>query len=83
MDKIIGLKEFRENVEAYTKQVNAGQTFVVLKKSKPIFKIVPATEENWETVIDFTEVNPKGVLIEDVVNALGYGKTTESSRKTS
>lgn len=83
MDKLIGLKEFRENVESYTKKINQGQSFVVLKKSKPIFKISPIDEEEtWETIIDFTEIKNGGVPIEDIVNALGNERTTKKSRKT-
>lgn len=41
MDTIIGLKELRENVAHYAKQVSQGQTFIVVKQSKPLFKIVP------------------------------------------
>lgn len=83
MDKLIGLKEFRENVESYTKKINQGQSFVVLKKSKPIFKISPVDEEeNWETIIDFTKIKKGGVPINDIVNALSHERTTKKSRKT-
>ncbi len=41
METIIGLKELRENVAFYAKAVSQGQVFIVVKQSKPLFKIVP------------------------------------------
>ena len=70
MDKLIGLKEFRENVESYTKKINQGQSFVVLKKSKPIFKISPVDAGDWEEVIDFTEIKKGGVNINELISRL-------------
>lgn len=70
MDKLIGLKEFRENVESYTKKINQGQSFVVLKKSKPIFKISPIDEYGWEEVIDFTKIKKGGVNINELISRL-------------
>lgn len=70
MDKLIGLKEFRENVESYTKKINQGQSFVVLKKSKPIFKISPIDEGDWKEVIDFTRIKKGGVNIKELISRL-------------
>ena len=70
MEKLIGLKEFRENVEAFTRQINKGQSFIVLKKSKPIFKISPFKEEGWEEVIDFTKLKRGGIKIKDLLARL-------------
>lgn len=70
MDKLIGLKEFRENVESYTKKINQGQSFVVLKKSKPIFKISPIEADSWEEVIDFTKIQKGGVKINELISRL-------------
>ncbi|MCC7356743.1 MAG: hypothetical protein IT410_04010 [Candidatus Doudnabacteria bacterium] len=83
MEKLIGLKEFRENVEAVTKKVNSGQSFIVLKKSKPLFRISPISDElNWKTIIDFTEIKKDGIPVEDIANALRNGQDKKSSRKT-
>jgi antitoxin (DNA-binding transcriptional repressor) of toxin-antitoxin stability system len=83
MDKLIGLKEFRENVEFYTKKINQGQSFIVLKKSKPIFKLSPVyEEETWETIIDFTNIKKGGVPIQDIVKAISNEQTPKSNRKT-
>ncbi len=71
MKNIIGLKELRENMENWISEVGKGKSFVVLRKSKPVFKIVPAeTEEHWETVIDFTKIRRSGVPAEEVLKAL-------------
>lgn len=69
--KIIGLKEFRQNTEAFIDRVNKGESFTVLKRSNPVFKIIPIEDEEiWETVIDFTKMNKKGVKVQDVIKAI-------------
>ncbi|MEK7651966.1 MAG: hypothetical protein AAB351_02045 [Patescibacteria group bacterium] len=70
MDKLIGLKEFRTNVESYAKKVNLGQSFIILKKSKPVFKISPIDEGGWEEVLDFTKIRKGGVDIKDLISRL-------------
>ena len=68
---IIGLKEFRQNADAFIKRISKGESFTVLKRSNPVFKLTPVDdEEMWETVIDFTTVNPDGVRAEDVLKAI-------------
>ncbi len=68
---ILGLKELRENMQKYTSLVEKGQSFVGVKKSKPVFKIVPPElEEQWETVVDFTKINKNGVSADKVLKAL-------------
>lgn len=63
MKNIIGLKELRENVGVYAEEVKRGRSFIVVKRSKPIFKIAPPDEEAelWETVVDFTEFYKDGI----------------------
>jgi len=73
MEKIIGLKELRENLPAYEKKIASGDSFVVVKKSKPVFRISPIdfdNEELWEEVIDFTKIQKGGVAIEDLLSRL-------------
>lgn len=71
MNKIIGLKELRENVGLYANLVKSGDSFVVVKRSKPLFKISPVDEEEqWETIIDFTKIKKGGVPIEDILARL-------------
>lgn len=83
MNNIVGLKEFRQNVDRYSNRVSKGETLVIFKRSRPLFKIVPISEEEtWETVIDFTKINKDGVPIEKIIKAIGNGQATKSTRKT-
>ncbi len=67
----VGLKELRENTETYISRVKRGKSFIVTRKSEPVFKIVPAKpEERWETVVDFTKINPNGVSAKEVLKQL-------------
>ncbi len=43
--KIIGLKVLREKMAHYEAEVKKGESFIVVKQSKPIFKISPVTDE--------------------------------------
>lgn len=71
MQNIIGLRQLRENVGEYAAQVAKGKSFVVVRQSKPLFKISPVDEEeNWETVIDFTKIKKGGVDIKDILKNL-------------
>lgn len=84
---IIGLKEFRENVESYAKKVKKGDYFIIVRRSKPLFKIVPLEHEEeddgrWETVIDFTKIRKGGVPIEQIIEAIKDGQSKKSHRKT-
>lgn len=69
---IIGLKELRENTETYIKRVNRGESITVVRRSTPLFRLTPvdAEEIGWETVIDFTKVDKRGVPLQDVLTAL-------------
>jgi len=70
MQNIVGLKELRENVAKYAQKVANGESFVVFKQSKPLFKITPVDEEDWEEVIDFTKLRKGGVDIDDILSRL-------------
>lgn len=71
MEKVIGLKELRENTETYISAVNKGQSFVVIRRAKPVFKLSPVKEEeNWETMADFTKIKKGGVDIDDILTRL-------------
>lgn len=68
---IVGLKELRENMGKYASLVEKGESFIVVRKSKPIFKIVsPELENQWETVVDFTEISKNGVAAKEVLKEL-------------
>ena len=72
MENLLSLKDFRTQLTKYADRVSKkGDSFVILKRSKPVFKVVPINhEEEWETVIDFTEIDPKGVPFSKVIKAL-------------
>ncbi len=72
MEHIIGLKELRENVGRYAAAVRGGKSFIVVRKSKPLFKISPISEESeqWETAVDFTEINKNGVSAREILKTL-------------
>ena len=41
MSTIIGLKELREHTTEVAERVRQGESFVVVKRSQPIFRLVP------------------------------------------
>ncbi|MDP2812163.1 MAG: type II toxin-antitoxin system prevent-host-death family antitoxin [bacterium] len=68
---IIGLKDLRQNMDTYIRRIKKGDSFIVVKKSQPVFKITPLEqEENWETVVDFTKIKKGGVDIDEVLKYL-------------
>ncbi|OGE82473.1 MAG: hypothetical protein A3B10_00150 [Candidatus Doudnabacteria bacterium RIFCSPLOWO2_01_FULL_44_21] len=52
MKNIVGLKEFRNNVDVWIKHVKHGNSVVVMKRSEPIFRVSPVEEEIWEEITD-------------------------------
>lgn len=70
MKKIIGLKELRVNMEKYTRKIKKGDSFIVMKKNVPIFKISPVEDEKWEEIIDFTKTKKGGVDIDELLKRL-------------
>lgn len=71
MVKIVGLKDLRENMDKYVRDVGRGTDYVVVRRSKPLFRMVaPLQEENWETIIDFTGIKKGGVNIKELLSRL-------------
>jgi len=72
--RIIGLKDLRENMGSYIRQVERGHSFTVVRRSRPVFKLEPVDEWGdegiWETVVDFRKISPRGVPIEDAISSL-------------
>ncbi len=69
--KIITLKELRVKLTDFTSQIEKEKkSFVVFRKSKPVFKIVPFDEPEWDTVLDFTTIAPQGVPLAKVLKTL-------------
>ncbi len=69
---IVGLKELRENIDTYIGAVQKGRSFVVVRKSKPVFKIssLSEAEELWEPLIDFTKIKKGGLSINRLLSRL-------------
>ncbi len=69
---VLGLRELRENTEKYIRRIQKGDSFIVFRRSRPVFKLSPAGEDDalWETVVDFTQINKEGVSARDVLNTL-------------
>lgn len=73
--QIIGLKDLRVNMDKYIKAVDAGQSFTVVRRSKPIFAVTPLDEwgdpvGEWKPLLDFRELDSKGVQVEKIIAAL-------------
>lgn len=95
MQQIIGLKDLKQNSDAYAKKVHQGHSFIVVKQSKPMFRIsspvileIPEVDldevdgKGWETVIDFTKIRKGGVPVEEVVKSIENLKKYEQSRQS-
>lgn len=69
---IVGLKELRENLETYISKVKKGDSFIVVRKSKVVFKISPMDADGalWEPVVDFTKIKKGGASIGDLLSRL-------------
>ena len=70
MENIINLKSLRENMQEYTRKIKEGHSFIVFKRSKPLFKISPIEESPWEEVIDFTQIKKGGVDIKELLKRI-------------
>ncbi len=73
MINIIGVKELRENLPAFVREVRRGRSFLVVKRSKPVFQITPvedSRQQEWENVVDFTKIKKGGVPIDEALARL-------------
>ncbi len=71
MEKLVALKELRLNMDKYAKEVQSGSSFIVLKQSKPLFRISPVENEGgWEEVVNFAKIKKGGVNIDELLKAL-------------
>ena len=71
--RIVGLKELRENMDEYIDAVKRGEKVTVVRRSKPVFVLQHPDddEDQWETVVDFTEGGTKsGPDMRDVLAAI-------------
>jgi len=68
---IVGLRELRENIESYIAQVKKGESFIVVRRSKPVLRISsPDEEELWERVVDFTKIRKGGIPLTQLLSRL-------------
>jgi prevent-host-death family protein len=71
LNNTVSLKELREQFPKYIDAIAQGQSFTVVKRSKPIFQINPVSDEGtWQTIVDFTAITEKGVDADLVLDAL-------------
>lgn len=71
MENIVGLKELRQNINKYIAEVKKGKNFIVLRRSKPLFRLVPhEKEEDWEEVVDFTKIRKGGIALKELLSRL-------------
>lgn len=86
---IIGLKELRENTEYYIREVAKGKSFEIVRRSKPIFTVVPAGA-GWDHYVDLTKYRPGGVAVEEMIERLenierlhrSHGRNRQTARKS-
>lgn len=70
-ETIVGVKDLRQNLQKYINKVGRGESFTVVRRSKPVFKITPTEDESlWEPVIDFTKIKKGGIPIKELLSRL-------------
>lgn len=84
-EKIIGLKNLRENMEKYIGEVSRGKSFVVVRRSVPVFKVAPAVDEwgdegTWETLLDLTKGSDKSISAEQLLAAIRKFNAGQNSK---
>ena len=67
MKNLVTLKDFRQDVAKFAHRVNKGESLVITKRSRPLFRIAPVHEDGWETVIDFTQFRKNGILASELL----------------
>lgn len=68
-NNIIALKEFRLNAQKYIDASAKGNSFIVVKRSHPVFRIEPM-EEQWETIADFSSLAGGGISAKKLLKVL-------------
>lgn len=70
----IGFRELRNSSDEVIAGVGKGKSYVVKRKSKALFRIVPLEQEVWETVIDFDEIKSGGIEANDLLAEMEKAK---------
>ena len=68
--KVFSKTELKENEAELAEKISKGESFVVFRKSKPIFEISPVGDGLWEEVIDFTKIKKGGINVKDILKRL-------------
>jgi antitoxin (DNA-binding transcriptional repressor) of toxin-antitoxin stability system len=70
MNNIVSLKELRVNMGDYAERVKKGESFVIMKRSKALFRMAPVDDGQWETIVDFTKIRKGGIEIGELLSRL-------------
>lgn len=75
MPKDISIKELRQRLSEVADRVERGESFRVIRRSKPSFIVISidaqVPEEGWDTVVDFTDGGKaNGVPLEKVLKEM-------------
>lgn len=76
MPKDVPIKEFRDNLADFANRIEAGESFRIIRRSKPSFVVMHINgesemNEEWETVVDCTDGGKKeGLPAEDLLKLL-------------
>lgn len=59
-------------MQKYVSLVERGESFIVVKKSKPLFKISSLDEDEglWEKIVDFTKIRKGGISAKELLARL-------------
>jgi len=68
-EEIVSLKEFRLNASKYITALEKGASFMVIKRSRPVFRLEPV-QEVWENIGDFTNLRGGGVSAKKLLKEL-------------
>ena len=67
----VSLKQLREQFPYYIDAVSKGKSFTVMKRSKPVFRIGPVSDDgDWDTIADFTSIDKRGVAADEILEQL-------------
>lgn len=71
-ENIIGVKDLRLNLDKYIAQIQKGSSFIVVRRSKPVFRLMPLDEdiEGWDLVTDFSKLKKGGIQLEELLSRL-------------
>ena len=66
----LGIKEFQQQASKISQRVQEGETFVILSRSKPVMKLSPVEDGEWEPLVDFTEFKKGGIKLDELLSRL-------------